>query len=106
MGLAAVVKRLLRNNSNQTGVAVHILLPTAVGAVKSSGSGRTPLHIIFFSSFHIVVSECQGSLDPIVWKERCNTHVIIIARLVRAMWRRCQVTPLACHRATVASKPA
>jgi len=69
-----------RHHLNQTGVAVHMLLPTAVGAVKSSGSGRMPLQSLAISYlFHIVVFECQGAPDPTVWKERFSTHGIILA---------------------------
>jgi len=69
---------------------VHILLLAAIGVVKSSGSGRMPLQsLVVFNLFHTVVLECHGALDQIVRKERCNTHDIINARLVHAMWRRC-----------------
>jgi hypothetical protein len=57
-----------------------MLLPTAVGAVKSSGSGRMPLQSLAISYlFHIVVFECQGAPDPTVRKERFSTHGIILA---------------------------
>merc|ERR1711920_1048450 len=52
---------------NRTGVAVQILLPTALGAVKASGSGRTPSQSLVVSNlFHTVVLGCQGAFDPIV----------------------------------------
>jgi hypothetical protein len=79
-----------RHTVDQIGVAAHILLPTAVGAVKSSGSGPTPLHsLASLSFFHIVALECQRALDPIVWKEWCHTDAINLARLVNATWWRC-----------------
>merc|ERR1712228_680868 len=78
------------SRSCQTGVAVHILLATAIGVVKTTGSGRMPLHnLVVFNLLHAVVLECQGALDQIVRNERCNIHDIINARLVHAMWRRC-----------------
>jgi hypothetical protein len=70
-----------RHTVDQIGVAAHILLPTPVGTVKSSGSGRTPLHSLeILSLFRIVALECQGALDPTVWKEACNTGAINLAR--------------------------
>merc|ERR1740121_2066802 len=56
-----------RDNLNQTGIAVHILVPTAVGAVECSGSGRTPLQsLVIFNLLHAVVLECLSALGPIV----------------------------------------
>merc|ERR1719221_2577158 len=69
--------------SYQTGISVHILLPTAIGVVKSSGSGQMPLQsLVVLNSFLTAVLECQGALDLTVRKERCSTHDIINARLV------------------------
>merc|ERR1712113_168791 len=51
------------------------LLPTAVGAVKSSGSGWTHLQrLVTLMLFLTVVLECQGALDMIVRKDRYHTH--------------------------------
>ena len=36
--------------------------------------------------FHTVSLECQGALDLIVWKERCNTDGGKLARLANATW--------------------
>jgi len=61
-GITGRMLHVLGLNSERTGVAVHILLPTAVAAAKSSGSGCTSLYSdASFPHYRIGVPRCTWS---------------------------------------------